>query len=93
MILIPARQAGAEAGSAAPDAPGAVIKRGGDKTVSLIARRIFVVSVLAVMCAANAACVSDPGAQAKSQSGGQLRYYGGPKSPMWQTQQVGHEQS
>ena len=36
------------------------------------------------LCLAVAGCVSDMGApSATDQSGQQLRYYGGPKSPMW----------
>jgi predicted small secreted protein len=51
-----------------------------------VVRTIAVIAAVAALCAAAAGCVSDPGAQAANQSTGQLRYYGGPKYPMWQSQ-------
>jgi hypothetical protein len=43
---------------------------------------------IAVLCAAVGGCSSDIGATAsdKADGHGQLRYYGGPKSPMWSGQ-------
>jgi hypothetical protein len=55
--------------------------------VSKLTRKIAAVVAVAVLCAALAGCVIDMGAQTSAQSGGhQLRYYGGPKSPMWPSQ-------
>ena len=54
---------------------------------SALTRRIGVVLAVAALCAAVAGCVSDMGAPAAENSGSsQLRYYGGPKSPMWSGQ-------
>jgi hypothetical protein len=43
-----------------------------------------------VLCASVAGCVSDTDAATskKSKSANQMRYYGGPKSPMWRGQSV-----
>jgi hypothetical protein len=50
-------------------------------------RQIGVVLVIAALCATVAGCVSDMGAATADNSGsGQLRYYGGPKYPMWSGQ-------
>jgi hypothetical protein len=50
-------------------------------------RRIGIAIAAAALCAAVAGCVSDMGAPTAENSGGnQLRYYGGPKSPMWSGQ-------
>jgi hypothetical protein len=50
-------------------------------------RKIRVVLAIAALCAAVAGCVSDLGAPTADNSGGnQLRYYGGPKYPMWSGQ-------
>jgi hypothetical protein len=60
-------------------------------TASLKQRIGTFVAVVA-LCAAVAGCISDIGATtgaATSQTAGggdQLRYYGGPKSPMWSAQ-------
>jgi hypothetical protein len=55
--------------------------------VSKPTRRIAAVGVMMALCAALAGCVSDMEAQTSAQSGSnQLRYYGGPKSPMWPSQ-------
>jgi hypothetical protein len=52
-----------------------------------LARKIAAVGAMVALCAALAGCVSDIGAQTSTQSGSkQLRYYGGPKSPMWPSQ-------
>jgi hypothetical protein len=54
---------------------------------SALSRRIGVVLAVAALCAAVAGCVSDMGAPTAENSGNnQLRYYGGPKSPMWSAQ-------
>jgi hypothetical protein len=52
-----------------------------------VRRRIAVVLALAGLCANVAGCVSDMGAPtADTSSNNQLRYYGGPKYPMWSNQ-------
>jgi hypothetical protein len=51
--------------------------------MSVLARKIAVLAAVAGLCAALAGCVSDAAAPASQSSGTQLRYYGGPKSPMW----------
>jgi hypothetical protein len=48
-----------------------------------LAGRIAVLAVAAAAGAALAGCVSDAAAPASQSSGTQLRYYGGPKYPMW----------
>jgi hypothetical protein len=54
---------------------------------SVLIRRIRVVLAAAALCAAVAGCVSDMGAASAENAGSnQLRYYGGPKSPMWSGQ-------
>jgi Spy/CpxP family protein refolding chaperone len=55
---------------------------------SALARRIRIVIAAAALCAAVAGCAADMGAATpqKADGGGQLRYYGGPKSPMWSSQ-------
>jgi hypothetical protein len=54
--------------------------------VSAIKRQVRVVLAVAALCAAVAGCVSDMGAPTADSGNGQLRYYGGPKSPMWSGQ-------
>jgi hypothetical protein len=45
---------------------------------------------VAALCAVVAGCVSEMGTPSAENSGAnQLRYYGGPKSPMWSGQQAG----
>jgi len=49
-----------------------------------LTRKIVMILAAATLCAAAAGCVSDMGAQGTGQPDShQLRYYGGPKSPMW----------
>jgi hypothetical protein len=49
--------------------------------------RIGVALAVAALCATVAGCVSDTMMPAAENPGGsQLRYYGGPKSPMWPSQ-------
>jgi hypothetical protein len=56
-------------------------------TGSAVKRRILVALALAALCGVLAGCVSDMGAStAANPDTGQLRYYGGPKYPMWQSQ-------
>jgi hypothetical protein len=70
--------------------PGAGARRltGEAALVALaVKRRIAVVLAVAGLCAALAGCVSDMGAPtADNASTNQLRYYGGPKYPMWSSQ-------
>ena len=54
---------------------------------SAMMRRIGGVLAVAALCAAVAGCVSDLAAPTAGNSGSNpLRYYGGPKSPMWSGQ-------
>jgi hypothetical protein len=48
-------------------------------------RQTEITAAIAALCAAVAACIGDAGAQtlAKPDRTAPLRYYGGPKSPMW----------
>jgi len=54
--------------------------------MSALARRIAVLAAIIGLSAALAGCASDAAAPASQSTGTQLRYYGGPKSPMWPTQ-------
>jgi hypothetical protein len=55
--------------------------------MSVLKRRIGIVLAVTALCAAVAGCVSDMGTPTAENSGSsQLRYYGGPKSPMWSGQ-------
>jgi hypothetical protein len=62
------------------------VQQGIGMVVGGLVRKIAVISAVAGLCAASAGCVSDLGAQSTSQSSEQLRYYGGPKYPMWRSQ-------
>jgi hypothetical protein len=54
---------------------------------SALKRKFGIVLAVLALCAAVAGCVSDMAAPTAENSGsGQLRYYGGPKSPMWSSQ-------
>ncbi len=57
-------------------------------TASALRQTIATFVAVAALCAAVAGCVSDMGAATSQTAGGsdQLRYYGGPKSPMWSGQ-------
>ena len=46
-------------------------------------RRIGTVLAAAALCSAAAGCADTGGLTSKSDGSGQMRYYGGPKSPMW----------
>jgi hypothetical protein len=52
---------------------------------ALIMRKIGIVLAVALLCGAAAGCVSDMVSATSGGSDGsnQLRYYGGPKYPMW----------
>jgi hypothetical protein len=67
----------------APGFPGE-----GAMTASVLRRRIGVLIAAAALCAAAAGCISDAQAAAPAKTDGKakLRYYGGPKSPMWRGQ-------
>lgn len=54
---------------------------------SELRRKIALALVAAGLCAVLAGCASDTGAQSAGQRSSQLRYYGGPKYPMWPSQQ------
>ncbi len=51
-------------------------------------QRAGIVVAAAALCAVTAGCAGDaPAAPSKkSETSGQMRYYGGPKSPMWSGQ-------
>jgi hypothetical protein len=53
---------------------------------SALGRRAGILIAVAALCAAVAGCSSDIGATAFDKGDGQLRYYGGLKSPMWSGQ-------
>jgi hypothetical protein len=63
-------------------------KREQSAAVSALKRRIGIAIAVVGLCASVAGCVSDMAAPAAENSGGsqQLRYYGGPKYPMWSAQ-------
>ncbi len=84
MTTIPLSFPRAKAKPAAPDAPGPAV--GSRAVVRPVLRRIAAFSAVAALCVSASGCVSNLGAQTTGQSSKQLRYYGGPKSPMWQTQ-------
>jgi hypothetical protein len=50
-----------------------------------LGRRIGIVIAVTVVCAASAGCAVDLGNTKfeTAEGNGQMRYYGGPKSPMW----------
>jgi hypothetical protein len=53
--------------------------------MSGLKRRIAIVLAVAALCGAAGGCVSDmvSAAPGVSEGGSQMRYYGGPKYPMW----------
>ena len=62
-------------------------KPGRSAAAPLLRRRIAIMIAVAGLCATVAGCVSDMAAPAVENSGSsQLRYYGGPKYPMWSAQ-------
>ena len=46
-------------------------------------RRPGIVLTAVALCSAAAGCADIGGVTSKSDNSGQMRYYGGPKSPMW----------
>jgi anti-sigma factor RsiW len=60
-------------------------KRKANATLPAWMRRIGSVLAAAALCSAAAGCAGDAGVatSGKSDGSGQMRYYGGPKSPMW----------
>jgi hypothetical protein len=46
-------------------------------------QRIATMLAAAAFCSAAAGCADTGGMTSKSDGSGQMRYYGGPKSPMW----------
>ena len=54
---------------------------------SALRRKIALTFAAVGLCAALAGCASDTGVQSAGQRSSQLRYYGGPKYPMWPSQQ------
>jgi hypothetical protein len=58
-------------------------KRRTKATLPAWTRRIGIVLVAATLCSAAAGCADTGGMTSKSDGSGQMRYYGGPKSPMW----------
>jgi hypothetical protein len=55
---------------------------------STLRRKIGIVIAVAALCVAVGGCSSDMGASTtkRPEGAGQLRYFGGPKSPMWSSQ-------
>jgi len=55
---------------------------------SMVARRIWLGLAVAALCAVAAGCAVDIGTTKpeRSEGNGQMRYYSGPKSPMWSGQ-------
>ena len=53
---------------------------------SRVARKFALMLMAAWLCAMLGGCASNVGTSAASQSGSQMRYYGGPKYPMWPSQ-------
>jgi len=55
---------------------------------SALTRKIGIIIAAVALCGVVAGCVGDSQAapSKKSKTSSQLRYYGGPKSPMWQGQ-------
>jgi hypothetical protein len=51
--------------------------------VSVRVRKIVVIIAVAALCAAVAGYVSESQAKTPKKSASQMRYFGGPKSPMW----------
>jgi hypothetical protein len=58
-------------------------KREANATLPAWMQRAGMVLVVAALCSAAAGCADTGGTTSKSDGNGQMRYYGGPKSPMW----------
>ena len=53
-------------------------------STSTVRRKIGVIVTIVALCSLAAGCAADLSASSHGQSANnQLRYYGGPKSPMW----------
>ena len=66
--------------------PSRAALEGVRKMMSALARRLATLAAIAGLGALLAGCVSDVAAPASQSNGTRLRYYGGPKSPMWPAQ-------
>jgi hypothetical protein len=63
-------------------------ERKANATLPAWLRRAATVLAAAALCGAAAGCAADTGGTtSKSDGSGQMRYYGGPKSPMWRDAQ------
>jgi uncharacterized protein YceK len=51
-----------------------------------VARMFGLMLMAAALCAVLGGCASNVGTSTANQSGSQMRYYGGPKYPMWPSQ-------
>jgi hypothetical protein len=52
-----------------------------------LGRRLGVMLAITALCVAAAGCAVDVGTtKERAEGSGQMRYYGGPKSPMWSGQ-------
>jgi hypothetical protein len=51
-----------------------------------VARKCGLMLMAAGLCAVLGGCASNVGTSTANQSGSQMRYYGGPKYPMWPSQ-------
>jgi hypothetical protein len=58
-------------------------KRKTNATLPAWMRGMGIVLAVAALCSAAAGCADTGGITSKSDGSGQMRYYGGPKSPMW----------
>jgi hypothetical protein len=53
----------------------------------MLPRKIIIVTAMAALCAVVVGCANDVGTPTADHSKSQqLRYYGGPKNPMWPAQ-------
>jgi hypothetical protein len=58
-------------------------KRQASATLPAWMQMTGIVLATAALCSVAAGCADTGGAASKSDGTGQMRYYGGPKSPMW----------
>ena len=58
-------------------------KRQASATLPAWMQMTGIVLAAAALCSVAAGCADTGGAASKSDGTGQMRYYGGPKSPMW----------
>ncbi len=60
--------------------------------IAALTRKIAMIAAVAGLCALAVGCVSDMAAPTATRStGGELRYFGGPKYPMWPSGQGQNE--